>query len=77
MVYGLYSIFDKVAGMYGNPFVQLNDNTAIRYFKSQMNQVQFEPTDFDLYKVGTFEPESGAVANTLEFIVHGEVANEA
>lgn len=78
MVYILYCIYDKIAGQYGSPTPQLNDSTAERWFLHIINKNEFaEPTDFELFKIGSFETSSGTlISYTPEFIVKGRVIND-
>ena len=72
----VYSIYDKVAGVYSMPICQHNDNSARRYFQSVANSSrEVAATDCQLYKVGEYDTESGIFAGliTPEFICNGEV----
>lgn len=50
---------------FGNPMFSLNEAVAKRDFASMVNddnrnaQVSFAPSDFELYKLGTFDTETG------------------
>lgn len=62
MKYPVYSYRDlKVA--FGQPIVEMNDQTAIRGFAYAINQNQglmnFSPKDYDLYRIGEFDAEKG------------------
>lgn len=62
MKYPIYSYRDlKVA--FGQPIVEMNDQTAIRGFAYAINQNQglmnFSPKDYDLYRIGEFDAEKG------------------
>lgn len=78
MIYNLYVIFDKVAGVYSVPFASLSDATAIRQFEHQIvANLMAEPTDFELYSVGSFDVSSGVITSTsLRFVSRGSVSNE-
>lgn len=74
-----YSIRDKLAG-FGYPTVDLNDQTARRNFavavnNPQVNSMSFAPGDYDLYKVGFFDTETGQIlsleSGVPEFVVSG------
>lgn len=62
MIYGIYSMRDKLDGYMGLK-LEGNDNVAIRNFSILVNDpslsVSYNPDDFDLYKVGTFDSDSG------------------
>lgn len=62
MRYPVYSYRDlKVA--FGQPIVEMNDQTAIRGFAYAINQneglMNFSPKDYDLYRIGEFDAEKG------------------
>ena len=38
MTYSLYSVLDRVAGLFSEPFIQTSDATAIRFFRFRMSQ---------------------------------------
>lgn len=65
MIYGLYSVFDVVAGAYMAPSMAVNDNVAQRSFAANFggdNPIfALNPADFRLMKVGEFSPESGNI----------------
>ena len=64
MVYELYSIYDKKAGMYSNPQVEINQDCALRRFNFILQQSAsqgIEPTDCELYKIGTFDSVKGTI----------------
>lgn len=76
MTYFVYSIYDKVAENYGSPFCSLNDATATRQFNHQVNNNALaEPTDFELYCLGSFEVSSAklSVLSEKRFICKGKV----
>lgn len=74
-----YSIRDKLAG-FGYPTVDLNDQTGKRNFAIAINNpsaysMNFAPGDYDYYKVGYFDTETGQVfpleSGVPEFICSG------
>lgn len=67
-IYNLYSIFDKVAGIYSQPFLSQNDATAQRQFNYQMSQAAMVAGDSALYKVGAFDLATGNIESCVEFI---------
>lgn len=75
MIYNVYSIRDeKVA--FQNVFHDVNDESALRGFSYAVNNgglINYAPADFSLYRVGTFDSESGAIApvSPLVLIAHG------
>lgn len=67
----LYSIFDKVLGEYSAPIMASNDKVAKRWFKSTISKSDYEPVDFQLYKVGSFDTTTGEIGDTYEYIMNG------
>ena len=61
----LYAVLDTIAEAFKAPFVQPNDNMAIRLFNNAANDPQSDiyqnPEDYRLYKIGTFDDVSGKV----------------
>lgn len=64
MKFPVYSYRDKEVG-FGSPIVESNDIVAMRGFSMQMNNpssiMNFSPKDFDLYRIGEFDPDSGMI----------------
>lgn len=64
MKFPIYSYRDKEVG-FGSPIVESNDITAKRGFSMQMNNpsgiMNFSPGDFDLYRIGEFDPDNGMI----------------
>lgn len=80
MIYNLYVSYDKVAEQYSAPFASLNDATATRTFNQSCMQNQLaEPTDFELYHVGSFSTDVGSISalDKPRFIAKGRVINNA
>lgn len=65
MLIRLYSIFDRVACVYADPFVSPNDATAARSFtiaQSSPDSMLFAcPGDFQLWYVGSMDNISGDI----------------
>lgn len=65
MKYGIYSIRDAAAGVFTAPTIDLTDESAIRAFSQAVNNVgsmmNFLPSDFSLYRIGTLDLESGQI----------------
>lgn len=72
-----YAIFDKPAGLYGLPFSSVNEVVAKRQFKTICEQSEFDSTDLDLYKIGSFDTLSGKFVACEQpvFVAHGGVTN--
>lgn len=83
MIMNLYSVKDKLLG-FAPPIPVDNDKAAIRWFESQMatrrETDKMDPKYWDLYKIGTFNSETGEVTGTksheIELIREGEMLNE-
>lgn len=59
----VYAIRDALNG-FGSPFIDSNDASAKRNFAYAVNNngdtMSFSPKDYDLYRLGEFDHESGA-----------------
>lgn len=81
MIYYLYAIRDKYRG-FMQPAMDVDDNAAKREFSFAINNnpgiMNFNPADFDFYKIGEFDNASGEVKSIVpEFICNGvNVFNE-
>ena len=78
----LYSIYDRVAGLYSCPLFMDNDNVAKRQFPLIcQNEPRFKmfPEDLELFKVGAFDVNSGVItplARPEHLMKYTEVVNE-
>lgn len=63
MLIRLYSVFDRVAQVYADPFTAVNDATAVRAFNiaqsSPESMLYASPTDFQLWFLGSMDNSSG------------------
>lgn len=57
----LYSIYDRVAGSYGEPFFAVKDEIAIRHFNYLMANALMVAQDCDLFKVASIDLLNGHV----------------
>lgn len=75
----IYSVYDKVAKNYGQPFYVKNDDIAKRDFANFVSQpgsiVNSNSEDFSLVRVGSWDSEKGLLMPELE-PVHISYANE-
>lgn len=75
MIVSMFSVRDLQSG-FNQPWIDKNDECAIRGFSYSMKSndiMGFRPSDFQLFKVGTFDMETGAVDSCLpKLIVKGE-----
>lgn len=71
----LYSIFDRVAGTFSEPFAALKDELAIRRFAYLMQNSPMVRDDCDLFKVADMDLSSGVVVpvDTPVFVYRYEV----
>lgn len=78
MKYGIYSIRDAAAGVFTAPTIDLTDESAIRGFSQAVNNagsvMNFCPSDFALYRIGTLEVEAGTIdpSNPPTMLVAGD-----
>ncbi len=71
MITGIYAFRDKKIG-YMQPFLQQNQEVAIRTLKIAVNDAQSTirrmAEDIDLYMLGTFDDESGEIKPAQKYI---------
>lgn len=64
----IYSIRDAVVREYNTPFTAANDPTALRMFvnagRKPDSGFAMNPGDYELYRIGEFDTESGEVFHT-------------
>lgn len=73
MIYPMYSIYDKVTHNFSEPFLAINEDTAVRRFNYVMSNSKMVATDCQLFKVGEFDSENGAINPKVEFVCNYEV----
>lgn len=60
--YGIYCIRDDAANIFTAPTIDVSDASAIRNFQKMCSDagsiMNFKPSDFSLYKIGSFDAES-------------------
>lgn len=68
MLIRLYSIYDRVARVYSDPFVSVNDATASRTFTlalSNHETLRFTcPEDYQLWYLGSMDNNSGEILSS-------------
>lgn len=67
----LYSLFDKKASRYGQVMMAHNDALMTRELREQIppgHVVAKYPQDFELYRIGAFEDETGKIMPGVEFV---------
>lgn len=72
MMYKIYSVRDKLSG-YMNIFLERSDALAERGFSAVVNDssssIYCNPGDYDLYKLGSFNTDSGVIiADNPDFV---------
>ena len=78
MKYGIYSVRDAAAHVFTAPTIDLTDESAIRGFSQAVNNadsvMNFCPSDFSLYRIGTLHVESGTITpiNPPTMLVSGD-----
>lgn len=73
----LYSIFDRVSGLYGSPWTCVSQSVAVRQFDYVVKTRPVDGADLELYQLGSFDPESGALSvfEKPVFVKKAEVAD--
>lgn len=73
----IYDYYDKVACVYSGQFgIFPNDGTAIRTYKTLLNSrklpplVLSNPADFAIYRLGSFNEETGVIEGKPECLGH-------
>lgn len=65
MLVRLYSVYDRVARIYADPFVSVNDATAARSFAiaqaSPESMLYAAPQDYQLWFLGSLDNASGEI----------------
>lgn len=65
----VFSVKDRVADSFDNPFFMPAVGMAIRGFTDAINDdkthLYKHPDDYDLYRIGTFDPLTGALTPEL------------
>ena len=80
MIYNMYTVKDELTNNFKAPVLMMNDSEALRQFKGQVNNIQLwkdNPSDFSLYKVGTFDEEKGEIIPEMEKLAGGRSVVDA
>lgn len=80
MIFEMYSIKDNKTG-YMQPTLEMSEETAVRKFAHLLADstalISFASEDFDLYRIGEFNSDSGIVTPiTPEFVTNGIALKE-
>lgn len=74
MVFGIYAIKDVYTG-YLNPTFEGNDSVARRNFEHAVcradSLLYSHPNDYDLYRIGTFDSETGVIISCVPELIVG------
>lgn len=74
MKYNIYAIKDTKVG-FMQPFIQPNDDVAIREFKTMVNSdktsVGVNYSDMELYKLGEYFMDNGEIVSVVSFLING------
>jgi len=67
MILNVYAIYDIKSKFYSRPYYCINDGVAVRSFSQLANDPASElcrhPTDFTLFRLGTYNDELGSFHN--------------
>lgn len=71
----IFAIKDLKIGSFTKPFVDTHEQNAIRGFEQVINDKQSMyakyPEDFELWKIGSFNDESGKVEGNIQCLTNG------
>lgn len=57
----IYSVYDKRAEIFAQPFLSHNDSTAVRQFNYSLQSAEMVAKDSALYCIGKFDSVSGEI----------------
>ena len=69
----LYAIKDIKSGSFGSPVAEINEAVFIRTLTKEINEntrssLYSWPEDFQLFKIGEYDTETGSIKACVEFI---------
>ena len=72
-----YAIYDNLGQTFNVPVLFDNDATATRWFTNVVNSkendiIYSNPQDFDLYKLGSYENNTGELTPGFEKLISGK-----
>lgn len=79
----LYAIKDIKSGSFGTPIAEVNEAVLIRQLTKEINEntrssLYSWPEDFQLFKIGEYNTETGSIEACVEFIRNlGELKEHA
>ena len=74
MIVSIYSVKDELSNEFMQPALISNDDLAKRQFKTQVNTITLwkeNASDYSLYKIGSFNNETGEIIPKIEKIAGG------
>lgn len=70
----IFSVYDRVAGSFSEPFVSPKKELAIRKFNYVMQSAPMVASDCDLYHIGYLDCDTGEITPVKpEFVLRYEV----
>lgn len=78
-VFYIVAVKDELTGNFLQPTFGDNMDALLRIFRTQINSLPIwkdNPTDFSLYKLGTFNQETGQIYPEFEKITSGQSVRE-
>lgn len=79
MILNYYAVKDELANKFLAPTLMNADEIAIRQFKTQINNIELwkdNSADFSLYRLGTWDDETGILTSSIEKLVGGRSVKE-
>ena len=70
MRFPLYSILDRVSGLYTNPVICKTDEDACVVFESVVDDYKINRDDLLMYQIGIWEDETGEIEVTRHRLVN-------
>lgn len=76
MKFGIFTIFDRITGSYGELSLETNVESAKRHFSLLCSKNPYG-LDFELYRVGDYDTDTGLIRSCSkpEFVCRYEVNN--
>ena len=74
MKLNFYAVRDLMTDRFMNPALSQDDNIAIRQFRSNINHIPLwldNPSDFDLWNLGSFDDETGEIIYDPKKVTNG------
>lgn len=78
MIYKIFALKDRAAKVFGQPMFSVSEGGQVRAFSDEINRpddknmLYLHPDDFDLYRLGDYDDESGSfVSYPAELVVMG------